>query len=152
MGAAYFYHLTRSTLEATLPPLLAKARGAGWRVAVRGVDPERLDWLDERLWLNDGFLAHGRDGGDHDADQPILLTTSEHPANAPECVMSIDGAEIGADEVSRIARACILFDGNDDSAVDVARDQWRRITASGVAAQYWSQDGGAWTKKAEHGG
>ena len=31
MGAAYFYHLTRQPLEATLPMLLEKSLGAGWR-------------------------------------------------------------------------------------------------------------------------
>ena len=45
MGAAFFYHLTQRPLEATLPMLLEKARGAGWRVAVRGTDEGRLDWL-----------------------------------------------------------------------------------------------------------
>ena len=39
MGAAYFYHLTRRPLEATLPMLLGKAQQAGWRVAVRGTTP-----------------------------------------------------------------------------------------------------------------
>ena len=29
MGAAYFYHLTRQPLEATLPMLLEKSLGAG---------------------------------------------------------------------------------------------------------------------------
>ena len=69
MGAAYFYHLTRRPLEATLPLLLEKALAAGWRVAVRGVDAARLDRLDARLWLGpeDGFLPHGRAGGPHDA-------------------------------------------------------------------------------------
>ena len=78
MGAAYFYHLTRRPLEATLPTLLEKARGAGWRIAVRGVDAARMDWLDQKLWLGpeEGFLPHGLAGGDHDAHQPILLTTS----------------------------------------------------------------------------
>ena len=77
MGAAYFYHLTRAPLEQTLPMLLDKARQAGWRIAVRGVDRARLEWLDERLWLGpeDGFLPHGLEGGPHDAAQPILLTT-----------------------------------------------------------------------------
>ena len=51
MGAAYFYHLTRQPLEAALPMLLGKARGAGWRIAVRGRDAARMDWLDEKLWL-----------------------------------------------------------------------------------------------------
>ena len=45
MGAAYFYHLTRAPVERTLPLLLGKALGAGWRVAVRGTSEERLDWL-----------------------------------------------------------------------------------------------------------
>ena len=76
MGAVYFYHLTRQPLEHTLPVLLDKARQAGWRIAVRGTDPARMDWLDEKLWLGpeDGFLPHGRAGGPHDAEQPILLT------------------------------------------------------------------------------
>ncbi|NCO21014.1 MAG: DNA polymerase III subunit chi, partial [Rhodobacterales bacterium] len=43
MGAAYFYHLTARPLEATLPMLLGKARQAGWRVCVRGVNPRRMD-------------------------------------------------------------------------------------------------------------
>ena len=40
MGAAYFYHLTRRPLEAALPQLLERALAQGWRVAVRGTDPE----------------------------------------------------------------------------------------------------------------
>ena len=65
MGAAYFYHLTRRPLEVTLPLLLERALGAGWRVAVRGSDAARLDWLDARLWAVPGesFLPHGRAGG-----------------------------------------------------------------------------------------
>ena len=46
MGAAYFYHLTQNPLEVALPQLLGRARAAGWRVAVRGRDAARLDWLD----------------------------------------------------------------------------------------------------------
>ncbi len=82
MGAAYFYHLTRTPLEATLPMLIGKAMAAGWRVAVRGVSGERLDWLDEKLWLGpeERFLPHGRAGGEFDADQPVLLTTGAAPS------------------------------------------------------------------------
>ena len=49
MGAAYFYHLTRAPLEVTLETLLKKSLQVEWRVAVRGTDPERLRWLDEKL-------------------------------------------------------------------------------------------------------
>lgn len=151
MGAAYFYHLTRRPMEATLPMLLEKARGAGWRIAVRGVDPERMDWLDQKLWLGpeEGFLPHGLAGGDHDARQPILLTTSPDAANTPNCVMTIDGAEIGAEEVQALGRVCVLFDGNDEDALQRARGQWKALTDAGCSAQYWSEESGKWEKKAE---
>jgi DNA polymerase-3 subunit chi len=153
MGAVYFYHLTRKPLEATLPMLLGKARAAGWRVAVRGTDPGRLDWLDEKLWLTpeEGFLPHGRDGGRHDALQPVLLTTQPDPANDPACLMSIDGAEVSPDEVRRLERVCVLFDGNDPAALERARGQWRSLTGADCAAQYWSEESGRWEKKAESG-
>lgn len=151
MGAAYFYHLTRNPLERTLPVLLGKARQAGWRIAVRGTDPARMAWLDERLWLGpeDGFLPHGLAGGPHDADQPILLTTAPQAANAPACLMTVDGAEVTPEETRALERVCILFDGNDDSAVQTARVQWKTLTDAGCSAQYWSEESGRWEKKAE---
>ena len=153
MGAALFYHLTRGPLEQTLPQLLGKARAAGWRVAVRGTDAGRMEWLDDRLWLgaDDGFLPHGLAGGPHDADQPVLLTTAPDLPNRAACLMAVDGAEVSPDEVGRLERVCILFDGNDPSAVERARGQWRALTHAGCAAQYWSEESGRWEKKAEAG-
>ncbi len=154
MGAAYFYHLTRTPLEATLPPLIGKALSAGWRVAVRGTSDERMAWLDEKLWLGpeDGFLPHGLAGGEFDADQPVLLTTRTEAPNDAACLMAVDGAAVAPDEVGALARVCILFDGGDPAAVETARSQWRTLTQAGCAAQYWSQESGAWAKKAESGG
>ncbi|WP_412506394.1 DNA polymerase III subunit chi [Roseovarius sp. SYSU LYC5161] len=154
MGAAFFYHLTRRPLEATLPMLLDKARGAGWRVAVRGVAAERMEWLDQKLWLEpeEGFLPHGLAGGAHDADQPVLLTTASGLPNGAACVMSIDGAAVTADEVQRLERTCILFDGHDAQAVQHARTQWKSLTDAGCAAQYWSEASGRWEKKADSAG
>ncbi len=152
MGAAYFYHLTRAPLEATLPMLLDKARGAGWRVAVRGVDPAQMDKLDEALWTAGGeesFLPHGRAGQPHEADQPILLTTLADMPNGASCLMTVAGAEVSPDEVSRLDRVCVIFDGNDDAAVAHARAQWKALTDAGCAAQYWSEASGKWEKKAE---
>ena len=151
MGAAYFYHLTRRPLEATLPMLLGKAREAGWRVVVRGRDANHLAWLDEKLWLGpeDDFLPHGLAGGPHDAAQPILLTTGRARPNDAACLMAVDGAEVGADEVQTLDRTCILFDGNDDAAVQAARVQWKTLTSAGCSAQYWSEESGRWQKKAE---
>jgi DNA polymerase-3 subunit chi len=152
MGAAFFYHLTRAPLEATLPTLIEKALGAGWRVVVRGRDDGRLDWLDEKLWLGEGFLPHGRSGGPHDADQPVLLTTGAAAPNGAACLMAVDGAEVTAEEVTRLQRVCILFDGNDEAALEVARGQWKALTDAGCEAQYWSQENGPWAMKRKAGG
>ncbi|OYX45690.1 MAG: DNA polymerase III subunit chi [Rhodobacterales bacterium 32-67-9] len=154
MGAALFYHLTRSPLEATLPLLLAKSLQAGWHVVVRGTDAARLDWLDQKLWQggDESFLPHGVAGGRHDADQPILLTTGTGIPNGAQCLMAVDGAEVTAGDCAGLERVCILFDGNDPAALDQARGQWKALTGAGITAQYWSEEGGGWQKKAENGG
>lgn len=151
MGAAFFYHLTRHPVDVTLSMLLSKARGAGWRVAVRGTDLGRLQWLDEKLWVGHeaDFLPHGLTGGQYDMDQPILLTTLPEAANNPQCVMCVDGAEITADEIAELDRVCVLFDGNDPEALDRARQQWKTLKDAGASAQYWSQADGNWEMKAE---
>ena len=151
MGAAYFYHLTRRGMPETLTMLLGKARQAGWRVAVRGTDAAQMAWLDEKLWLgsDDSFLPHGLAGGPHDADQPILLTVSDALPNQADCVMSVGGAEVSADEIARLERVCVLFEGNDAAALDRARGQWKALKDAGAKAQYWSEESGAWEKKAE---
>ncbi|MEM6636032.1 MAG: DNA polymerase III subunit chi [Pseudomonadota bacterium] len=153
MGAAFFYHMTRQPLEVTLAVLLQKSLGAGWSVVVRGGAPERLDWLDQKLWLgrDDGFLPHGLAGGRHDHLQPVLLTSGMERPNGAACLMAIDGAAVDAAEVAELERVCILFDGNNEDAVQIARDQWRALTADGCAAKYWSDDDGSWKMKAEAG-
>ena len=150
MGAAYFYHLTRKPLVETLGMLLEKSLAAGWRVAVRGVEPQGLAALDQALWLGpeERFLPHGLAGGAHDAEQPVLLTVAE-AGNDPACVMSVHGAEVSATEIAALERVCILFDGNDPEALDHARGQWKTLKAAGASAQYWSEESGRWEKKAE---
>ncbi len=151
MGAAYFYHLTTASVEQTLPMLLEKSRAAGWVIEVRGTDTGLMDRLDQVLWQGppEAFLPHGRSGGAHDADQPILLTCGEGAANAPTCVMSVGGADVTADEVQASERVCVIFDGHDGDAVAKARVQWKTLTDGGCSAQYWSQESGRWEMKAE---
>jgi DNA polymerase-3 subunit chi len=151
VGAAYFYHLTRGPLERTLPMLLDRSLANGWRVVVRGTDPARMDWLDQKLWLGpeEQFMPHGLAGGPHDALQPVLLTCGSETPNDAACLMAVDGAEVAAEEVQRLERVCILFDGNDDAALQAARGQWKALTDAGCAAQYWSEESGRWEMKAE---
>ncbi|QDY68713.1 DNA polymerase III subunit chi [Qingshengfaniella alkalisoli] len=151
MNDVLFYHLTETPLEATLPILLRKSLDAGWRVEIRGGSVERLDWLDQKLWLTGDadFLPHGLAGGAHDALQPILLTTADAVSPATDCLMVVDGAGFDPAEMSGLKRACVMFDGSDDDAVQKARGQWKSVTDAGLTAQYWAQDGGRWIKKTE---
>ncbi|SEM76421.1 DNA polymerase III, chi subunit [Palleronia salina] len=151
MGVAMFYHLTRRPLEAVLPTLLEKSLAQGWRVCVRGGNAVRLDQLDQALWTysDDSFLPHGRAGGPHDALQPVLLADGPDLPPRTACLMSVDGANVSLDEVNSLERVCILFDGNDNGALEKARSQWRDLTRAGASAQYWSEESGQWQKKAE---
>jgi DNA polymerase-3 subunit chi len=151
MGDVYFYHLTESPLETTLPTLILRARAQGWRIEVRGRDAERMARLDAALWLGpeEGFLAHGLAGGPHDDRQPVILTVAGQQAGEVACIIAVDGAELGTAEAGRAQRCCIVFDGNDSPMTDLARQQWRALTSSGIGAKYWAQDGGGWVMKQE---
>lgn len=150
MGEAYFYHLTDSPVAQTLLSLLPRALGQGWRVEVRGTASDAMEKLDLALWLGpeESFLPHGLAGSPGAADQPVLL--SDAPAAGRfDCLMSIDGAAVAVEEASRLTRVCVLFDGHDPAAVDQARTQWRSLTAAGLGAKYWAQDGGNWVMRQE---
>lgn len=86
--------------------------------------------------------------GDHDAAQPILLTTQSDCPNGATCIMSVDGAEVTAEEVARMERVCVLFEDYDE-ALNTARRQWKALKDAGASAQYWSDESGGWEKKAE---
>ena len=148
-----FYHLTRSTPAETLLALVNRALAQGWRVMVRGTDLAALEQLDTQFWLNpeDGFLPHGLQGGPQDADQPVLIGQGA-AVNGARALALIDGAAATADELAAMDRVWVLLDGADDARLQAARAQWRALSTAGVAAQYWSEDGDRWEKKAETAG
>jgi len=149
-ATAIFYHLLRAGLDETVMTTVARARGAGWRVMIRAPDRGLLQHLDAKLWLGpeEGFLAHGLANGSQDADQPVLLDSGPM-ANAPQGLMLLAGAQADLAEVADLQRIWVLFDGADPDAVAQARQSWTRFTGWGLAAQYWSDEGGAWVKKSD---
>ena len=147
MGAAYFYHLTRNSVEETLGLLVEKSLAAGWRIEIRGRSEAVLQKLDRALWMRDGFLPHGMAGGAHDALQPVLLTTAEG-GNGANCIMSVEGVDISPEDIAASERVSILFDGHDPQGLDAARAQWKMLKDAGTQAQYWSEESGRWEKKA----
>ena len=150
VGTAVFYHLIHAGLEDTLRMILSRAVAQGWRVFLRGVDAKAMARLDERLWLGpeEGFLAHGLAGGAHDALQPVLIGTGAI-GNAAQGLVLVDGAEVTVEEALPLQRVWVLFDGADAAQVQFARGLWTRLTGAGMAAQYWSDEGGSWVKKTE---
>jgi len=150
MTEVLFYHLQRQPLEAVLPMLLEKSLERGWRCAVQTASEERLIALDDHLWTysDDGFLPHGSDREPHVGDQPVVLTTSEGNPNGATVRFLVEGVALPPDLAS-YQRLVILFDGNDEEALAIARDQWRAVKQAGHEATYWQQDArGRWERKA----
>jgi DNA polymerase-3 subunit chi len=148
MAELWFYHLERSEIEQALPPLLEKCLQRGWRALVRGGSAERLDALDASLWTyrDESFLPHGRDTEGDPARQPVLLTLADGNANSAQALFVIDGAEPG--DLSGFERACLIFDGRDENALNSARMRWKQAKENGIVASYWRESAaGKWEKQ-----
>jgi DNA polymerase-3 subunit chi len=145
-----FYHLLNQPVERVLPTLLEKSLERGWRVIVQTASDERVEALDAHLWTyNDsGFLPHGTVKGGDAAEQPILITTDDDNRNGANVRFLIDGAPLPADP-SAYARIVLMFDGDDEEAVALARERWKDARDRGLEATYWQPDAqGRWVKKA----
>jgi len=45
-----------------------------------------------------------------------------------------------------------MFDGNDESAVEAARQRWREARLAGHALTYWEQTSSGWVKRGAEDG
>ncbi len=151
MSEVFFYHLTNSSLGQMLPQILDRTLQNNWRVLLRSVHQDQLDRLDAQLWGgNDAlFLPHGINGGKHDVDQPVLLTLGRDNLNGAKALILVHGSKTTKEEVAGYERVSLIFNGNDQMAVDEARIDWKKLTDGGVKAKYWSQASGRWEMKAE---
>ncbi len=144
-----FYHLTESTLEDALPPLVEKSLERGWQVVIQTGSEERRDALDAHLWTyrEESFLPHGTDREPEAERQPVLLSVESANINGASIRFLVDGAEPG--ELSGYERACFLFDGHDTMQLEAARRHWKTMKSAGHAVTYWQQSPeGRWQKKA----
>jgi DNA polymerase-3 subunit chi len=147
-----FYHLDRQPLDRVLPQLIARTIERGWRAVIQTESEERAEALSAVLWTHseEGFLPHGtaRDGyGPH---QPVWITPGDDNPNGASVRFFVGGAEPA--NYDGLDRVVLLFDGQDDAAVEQARGLWRTAKAAGHAVSYWQQDeNGRWTDKAAQG-
>ena len=143
-----FYHCTRGAPLAVLPRLAEKAVEAGYRLIVNTGSAAASEEVDEALWTYDAasFLPHGLSGGEHDAEQPILISGSFDAANGARLAVALAGAIPAAD--AGFERVLYLFDGNEGEAVERARRHWRALAnREDVGAVYWQQCERGWEKR-----
>lgn len=144
-----FYHLMRLPLEQALPKLLDKALAAGYRAVVLAGSPERVEALNDRLWTfeADSWLPHGSAKDGDAALQPIWLTDKDENPNGATILVMCDGAR--SEVVAEFSRCLDLFDGNDEQAVQAARQRWKLWKDQGHDLIYYQQtERGGWEEKA----
>jgi len=148
MAEIGFYHLTRTGLEDALPRLLGRTLAAGERAVILCGSPERMAALDTALWLapEPDWLPHGTAAMGHAELQPIWLTTTDEAPNNARFLFLVDGAT--STRLDSFTRIFDLFDGNDETAVQAARERWRTAKAAGHALTYWQQTPRGWQKQA----
>lgn len=138
-----FYLLCEIPVERVLPRLAEKTLAAGRRLLMVAEPEGFLAMLDETLWTCEptSFLPHSRDGGEHDENQPILLSASLAPSNAATFLAIADGR--WRDDALGFERILYLF-GRDRK--DDARAVWRALGDRGdVEIRFWKQDeAGKW--------
>ena len=118
---------------------------------VRAGSTERVEHLNQLLWTYDesSFLAHGSARDGHAARQPIFLTAADENPNNAGMLILVDGARAAA--LDGFTRICDMFDGNDETAVEDARQRWRAAKAAGHVLTYWEQTASGWVKRGAEG-
>jgi DNA polymerase-3 subunit chi len=143
-----FYHLTRSTLEDTLPPMLEKVLERAQRAVVMAGSPERVEALTKFLWTyrDHAFLPHGSPEDGVGEDQPIWLTDKDENPNGAQVLMLTDGA--ASSNVKKFELVCEIFGDSDPAQVEASRARWKEYKEQGHAITYWQQGAKGWEKVA----
>lgn len=148
MSAVAFYHLTKSSLEETLPKLLEKTLANQKRAIVMVADQKRVETLTQALWeyAPPSWLPHGCEKDGNPQQQPVWLTHKGDNPNEASFVFLVDGRE--CEDMPSFERCFEIFDGGSEDAVKVARKHWKSYADSGHDLTYWQQDEtGSWHKK-----
>ena len=149
MTEILFYHLLDISVENVLPPLLEKSLERGWRVVVQSTSLERTEALDAHLWTyrEDSFLPHATWQSADVEDQPIVLSMEDGNPNRANVRFLIDNAALPVDPAS-YERMVLLFNGDDQDALNAARAIWTDCKSRGFDVTYWQADElGRWHRR-----
>ena len=141
-----FYQLAGSAAEQVIASLAGKLLAQDQRLLIVADDEPFLARLDRMLWDQGptSFLPHALAGGTDDAQQPILLSTSEDAPNQARNMLIADG--IWRDSALNYDRSFYLFDAG---TLEGARLAWKLLAGrEGVERRYWAQKDGRWAQQA----
>ena len=151
MSRIDFYHLQKQNLEDVLPKLVEKAYETGAKIKIKVGNEARVEFINSLLWTynDESFIPHGSKKDGFAKEQPIWLSSENDNPNEATLLFLIDGANIAIEDIKKYERIFNIFDGNDDSSLQQAREFWKEISALGGEKNYYQQDdSGRWNKKA----
>ena len=144
-----FYRCTREGPVAVLGKLAEKIAATGHRAIVQADDAALREDIDRQLWTADAasFIPHGQAGGDHDADQPILIAPDFSDANGARIAVAMSSRLPGLD--AGYERILYIFDAGDEDSLNAARKHWKALSGrEDVTPVYWKQVERGWEKQA----
>ena len=150
MGRIDFYHLKRQSLEEVLPKLLQKAYASGKRVLLK-LPEEKVEEINALLWTynDESFLPHGSKKDGFAEQQPIWLTGTDINANNAQFLFLACGVQAEVEYSKKFERVFNIFDGNDELALQQARNLWKTYKNADCEVHYWQQTSvGNWEQKA----
>ncbi|MBQ9270745.1 MAG: DNA polymerase III subunit chi [Alphaproteobacteria bacterium] len=149
MSRIDFYHLQRQTLEEVLPKLLQKAYAADKRVLLK-LPTEKVEEINTLLWTynDESFLPHGSKKDGFAEEQPIWLTDTDNNANNAQFLFLACGVQSEVECAAAFERVFNIFDGNNQTALEQARQLWKIYKEAGFEVHYWQQTStGSWEQK-----
>ena len=113
-----------------------------WCALILTDSTERLARLDHHLWVYESgsFLPHGSRGNSAYSDAlwyPIWLTVVDENPNRANVLILIDQQE--SNHLDDYELVYDLFDGQDQHALQAARQRWKTYKAQGHTLTYWKQ-------------
>ncbi len=151
MARIDFYHLQKQSLEEVLPILLSKAYSTGNRILIKTSSSEHAEQINSFLWTfnDESFIPHGTRKDGFAEQQPIWITADDENANQADFLFLINGADITAEQAQSYTRIFNIFDGNSETSLTLARQQWKKFKEKKFEVYYWQQTSrGTWEQKA----
>jgi DNA polymerase-3 subunit chi len=137
-----FYQLLTTPLEKALPKLVEKIYHGGYRALIVCDTQERVEILNAALWTFSpgSFIPHGYEA--EAKRQPIWLSTQLENVNEANLVIITSGIYI---QNSDFKKCLDMFEGNDKSSLEKARQRYTAYKTTGLKVTFWQQsEAGRW--------